>query len=55
MIHYLVFLCSGGSREAPPPLFLGQIEAQRAKKNFFETASPPPPYLRVCMTAPLLI
>ena len=25
---------SGGSREAPPPLFLDQTEAQREKKKF---------------------
>ena len=33
-----------------PPLFLDQTEAQRAKKNVFET--PPPPSLRVWMTVP---
>ena len=27
----------------PPPLFLDQTEAQRAKKIFLETAHPPPP------------
>ena len=26
----------------PPPLFLGQTEAQRAKRIFLETAHPPP-------------
>ena len=36
---------------APPPLFLDQTEAQRAAKIFLETF-PPPPYLRVWMTAP---
>ena len=36
-------------------LFLGQTEVRRAKKNFVLKPSPhprPPPYLRVCMTAP---
>ena len=46
---------SGGSRggAAPAPLFLGQTEAWRAEKNFFETRPPlsqglddcPPPLL----------
>ena len=34
-----------GARRGPfplPPLFLDQTEAQRAEKNFFETAPPPP-------------
>ena len=26
-----------------PPLFVDQTEAQRAEKQFFETAPPPPP------------
>ena len=34
------------------PLFLDQTEARRAEKDFFETRTPPPPYLRVGMTAP---
>ena len=33
-------------------LFLKQTEAWRAEKNFFETAPPAPPYLRVWMTRP---
>ena len=33
----------------PPPYFLDQTEAQRAKKHVFETL---PPYLRVWMTVP---
>ena len=36
-------------------LFLGQTEVRRAEKNFVLKPSPhprPPPYLRVCMTAP---
>ena len=47
-------LSSGGSRggaqggPAPPPLFLGQTEAQRAEKIFLETRHPP--CLRVWMT-----
>ena len=41
----------GGARGGLAPLFLDQNEAQRAEKNFFE-AAPPPPYLRVWMTAP---
>ena len=40
----------GGTRGARPPLFFDQIEARRAEKFFF--LRPPPPYLRVCMTAP---
>ena len=43
---------SGGSREGGPHLFVDQTEAQRAKKVFLETAAPPPPYLRVWMSAP---
>ena len=39
---------SGGSRGgAAPPLFVDQTEAQRAEKQFFETALPPQPYLKV--------
>ena len=35
---------SGGSRGgAAPPLFVDQTEAQRAEKQFFETAPPPTP------------
>ena len=39
------FSCSGKSRggawrATPPPLFLDQTEAQRAEKNFLETAPP---------------
>ena len=34
------------------PLFLDLTEVRRAGKFFLETASPPPPYLRVWMTAP---
>ena len=30
-----------GSGVGPPPLFLDQTEAQRAKKIFLETAQPP--------------
>ena len=29
------------------PIFLDQTEAQRAKKNFWETAPPSPHYLKV--------
>ena len=32
----------GPGRPAPPPIFLDQTEAQRAKNFFFETAPPPP-------------
>ena len=35
----------GGVSAATPLLFLDQTEAQRAKKNFFET--PPPPVISV--------
>ena len=31
----------GPGGTAPPPIFLDQTEAQRVKKNFFETAPPP--------------
>ena len=35
-----------------PPLFLDQTEARRAEKNFLgDCPPPPPPYLRVWMTA----
>ena len=37
----------GPGPPGPPFLFLGQTEAQRAEKNFFETAPPPPPDLKV--------
>ena len=30
----------GPGGTAPPPIFLDQTEAQRVKKNFFETAPP---------------
>ena len=43
---------SGGSSEGGPPLFVDQTDTQRAKL-FLETA-PPPPYLRVWMSAPPL-
>ena len=36
----------------PTPLFLDQTETRRVEKHFFNP--PPPPYLRVWMTAPLL-
>ena len=36
----------GPGPPGPPFLFLGQTEAQRAEKKFFETA-PPPPDLKV--------
>ena len=38
-----------GEGPPPPPLFLGQTEAWRAQKNFFETR---PRYRRVWMIAP---
>ena len=31
----------GGARSPLPPLFLGQTEAQRAEKKFFETTPSP--------------
>ena len=37
----------GLARPPPPPLFLDQTEAQRAKKIFLETAQPPPPNVKV--------
>ena len=40
-------ICSGGSRGAPPPLFLDQIKARRAWKNCLGNRAPP--YLRVWM------
>ena len=40
----------GGARGARPPLFFDQNETRRSEKNFLET--PPPPYLRIWMTAP---
>ena len=54
--HRRYYGCSGGSRGADwwaraLPLFLDQTEDRRAEKNIFETGSPPPPYLRVWMTA----
>ena len=47
-----------GEGSSPPPLFLDQTEAQRAKKFVWETSTPPPPrppYLRVWMTSSHLI
>ena len=43
----------GGSTPLLPRLFLDQTEAWRAEKKFWEMAQalPPPPYLRVSMTA----
>ena len=50
---------SGGSRGGPrgvrPLLFLDQTETQRAENNVFFETPLPNPYLRVWMTAPLLI
>ena len=40
-----------GPEGAGPPLFFDQNETRRAEKNFFGDR-PPPPYLRVWMTAP---
>ena len=46
---------SWGGAHPPPPLFLDQTEAQRAKKILLGDRAPPlppPPYLRVWMTGP---
>ena len=32
----------GGARGTPPPLLLGQTEAQRAEKKILDAAPPPP-------------
>jgi len=47
----------GGARGSRPPLFLDQTEAQKAENFFWIPAPthPPPPYLRVWMTAPPLL
>ena len=45
-----VAVADPGEGPCPPPLFLDQTEAWRARKNFLET--PPPPHLRVWMTHP---
>ena len=51
---------SGGSRGGVrgtrplPPYFLEQTEAQRTEKVLFGAHPPPPPHLRVWMTAPSL-
>ena len=36
-----------GGRGRVAPLFVDQTKAQRAEKMFWETAPPPPPYLKV--------
>ena len=60
LVVYCSLFLSGTSRggeggPAPPPLFLDQNEAQRAKNISLRPApSPPPSYLRVWMTGPAL-
>ena len=50
-LHLTVADPGEGSGGPGPPLFLNQTEAQGAEKIFFGDC-PPPPYLRVWMTAP---
>ena len=54
-IEYVSGVSRGRARGPGSSLFLGQTEVRRAEKNFVLKPSPhplPPPYLRVCMTAP---
>ena len=51
-------LGSGVSREGPP-LFLDETEARRVENIFFQTTTPPPPYLKVwiryCLESPVSV
>ena len=43
----------------PPPLFLDETEARRVENIFFQTTTPPPPYLKVwiryCLESPVSV
>ena len=54
-LHSVVTFYSGGPKggaRGAAPLLVDQTEARRAEKKFLSDRPPPPPFLRVWMTAP---